>query len=504
MSSESYKYLEDYHIYLHDANGITMLSDLDLQDETITCIRSDVPLELAPFFSKSAKGRRLTQENRRVLSEVHFYLIPGLAAMDDDSNGYLEIPTSSVVEVVVMDNAPGRAVLNVVGVAVGVLIVVGLIAAATKSSCPYVYVFDGEEYTFQGEIYSGANASNLERGDVIYLSGLEPDDDVYSVRISNELRERQFINKTKLAVIDHPPGTMVFTDQNGQYHLVEQYELPSSVIDAEGNDITLFVSESDSLYYSFDAPTNTENGILATFDNPDKRDTVNLILNLKNSIWGDYIIGEFQSLFGNKYNWWRKRQEKLTYEERRSQIDSSGMLLKMEVFENGEWNFVDNVYFVGPMGLRDILIPLKTNRASEVKIKLSTAYRFWDLNSIRLSFDHSENNGLNISYPEMAGASGNVSRTLSMVDNKYYKQPEVGDNVDLFWRVPDLDATSTRSVFLECTGYYEPVRDFKGKPDIVELDKFQSRKYFSEFSRMKYEKVQGLNVRYVHAGFDDD
>lgn len=84
------------------------------------------------------------------------------------------------------------------------------------SSCPYVYIFDGEQYSLVGETFPGALLPSLERDDYLPLPGIRPVEDRYQIRLANELMENQYMDLTKLLVVNHPADEIVLLDQSGQ------------------------------------------------------------------------------------------------------------------------------------------------------------------------------------------------------------------------------------------------------------------------------------------------
>src|SRR5512141_258986 len=86
-----------------------------------------------------------------------------------------QLPVDSVQRWWIRRSDGGKTVLAVLGVAAGVVLVAGVIAAATKESCPFVDSWDGTRYVFEAEPYGGAITRGLERDDYAVLPTLRPD-----------------------------------------------------------------------------------------------------------------------------------------------------------------------------------------------------------------------------------------------------------------------------------------------------------------------------------------
>ena len=87
-----------------------------------------------------------------------------------------------------------RTIGLVAGVAVGTIVVIAAVVAATKQSCPFVYSWDGTRYVFDAEPYGGAIARGLEKDDYSELGQLREADGRYKLRMTNEVDETQMTN----------------------------------------------------------------------------------------------------------------------------------------------------------------------------------------------------------------------------------------------------------------------------------------------------------------------
>src|SRR5690606_5806290 len=99
------------------------------------------------MYYKTAKGEKKANRYKsakewqdRPVYEVHIYL-SSLPATEDAK---VSIPFSSMSKVQVYDTHVGATVLSVAGTVIGIAAAVGIIIAALKSSCPFVYTQDGE------------------------------------------------------------------------------------------------------------------------------------------------------------------------------------------------------------------------------------------------------------------------------------------------------------------------------------------------------------------------
>lgn len=136
------------------------------------------------------------------------------------------------------------------------------------TSCPILYVWNGETYKFQTDFLGGsAYGSQVAPGVFNY-----PDTDEYIklnrddvvlrdgklfITMNNQLEEAIFFDQLELAVIDHPGEYEVFPDekllpgppyQDFRIFSVESPSSPVSAVDGEGRDILPAIREIDRIY----------------------------------------------------------------------------------------------------------------------------------------------------------------------------------------------------------------------------------------------------------------
>jgi tetratricopeptide (TPR) repeat protein len=150
-----------------------------------------------------------------------------------------------------------------------------LIEAQTlKGSCPFLYTWDGSEFTFVKDIlwrsalgmplgimggntaFAFADASD----DYLKISGelLKPLKDLYSIRVTSELWETIYLDKVDLVAVDHPDSIDIFVPEQfspppfpgKKLFQVMKKQIPVSAKDSQGNDVLSFISEKDDRYLS--------------------------------------------------------------------------------------------------------------------------------------------------------------------------------------------------------------------------------------------------------------
>ena len=135
------------------------------------------------------------------------------------------------------------------------------------SSCPFLYVWDGERFRFLTDVVGRAPL-----GEITPEGGLvtpNPDDDVrippgtlkprdgrYRLQITEELRELAFLDGVALVALDHPAGIDIFTDESFHAppfeafrpHATRDLRPPLSASDGGREDVLDLVASADGRY----------------------------------------------------------------------------------------------------------------------------------------------------------------------------------------------------------------------------------------------------------------
>jgi hypothetical protein len=131
------------------------------------------------------------------------------------------------------------------------------------SSCPFLYTWDGERFTFVTDFMGGGEMGYLESPGVRNVP--DPDEYVritdrqlrerngrYELRVTNELEEVLFVDDVKLLAVTHPADVEVFPDEGmrvrpGPFRLyaVRHLRPLASAVDDSGRDLLPLSAGSD-------------------------------------------------------------------------------------------------------------------------------------------------------------------------------------------------------------------------------------------------------------------
>jgi len=436
------------------------------------------------------KSYKYDSAKNQPLNEVHFYLTNTILPVAGEQ---ITISFSEIQSISVNDKNTGKSILNVFATTVGVFALLLIIVAATKSSCPFVYVKNGEEFVFIGELYPGVLTANLERDDYIPLPNFSATDNEYILKITNELLEIQYTDLAELILINHPKNIEVLLDKNGTPHTFSSLVSPKYVeVDNMKNNVKPALKKDSNSYLfnsNIESSSNTRN-ILLEFDNPTKNDNAKLLISAKNSMWLDYVYGKFNEQYGTYYRTFQRDQQKVSLQKCEQWIIDQNIPLSIYLKTTNGWELVDRINTIGPMATRDIVVPINTQNVTDktLLVKFETGFMFWEVDYVGIDF--SENIPLSITHIKPATAfdenNKNVTSLIDKTDKKYLVQPSIGNEVVVTFRTDAINKNLHQSIFLKNRGFYNYIRQYDGVPNFETLQSFNNIGAFTNFSKNEY------------------
>ena len=420
----------------------------------------------------------------------------------------ISIPVTEIDRLDIIDLDSGRTVASFVAIAIGVTgLVFGLVLAGaasslsgnsgkrggggSASSCPFVYAFDGEGYQLEGEVFGGAIFKNLERTDYLKLPSLKEINDTYRIRISNELREKQYLNQVNLMVVEHDPEVEVLMDRTGGIHSINNPQPLIRATTRHGREIAHLLKDKDNQNHHFGEGTDAVQTVDLSFVRDPSADTAKLILNAQSSYWVDYLWGAFAKKQGSFYPLFVQQHNRMSRQRLEKWMVEQDLFLTVYLETDGGWQLVDRIRHTGPLKDRDLVIPidLKNSEKDEVSIRLRTGFAFWQLDYAAIDF--TGNPSTLTCHLEPAHAIDSKMQTdfsaeLASDDARYYRQLETGTQVEVRYPAMTPAPGVERSFFLLAKGYYEHVRDYSGWPEFDELRHFNRPGHFARFSKEEY------------------
>jgi hypothetical protein len=394
----------------------------------------------------------------------------------------VQIGLDDILYVRVSRSDPVVSILAVVGVIALALAFMFAIAMATKESCPFVYSFDGEKYTFDAEPLGGAICAGLKKSDYSRLEHLRPVDGKYSLLLRNEVEETQYVDQLKLLVVDHVSDSEVMPDTAGNMYSVKTPVTPTLAFNENGEDLKKFVERRDDVAWQTHLPKDDSylggdlrHQLTFEFPKPPDAKTAKLLVNAGTALWGSNMIREMLQLRGDKVDAWYEAVNRGEAEL----MDLIGFiereelyLLKIHLKEGESWVHHGYISGGGPLITEDRVIHLDVSNVTgdRLVLRLNPPMGFWSIDYIGIEYGN---------YPdpeitEVSLASGHdqyetdISELLRSSDESYLVLPEVGDWAKVDFDVPPQEEGTTRSMFLMSSGYYE-IHISKDQPEQTEF-----------------------------------
>lgn len=489
------------YIIVHIGNENYHINQLkvDLDKNEISGYRTSISNEHNLFPNPRPVGNQYIRKFESPENEVHIYI----SNAQEKERDLVLIPFGSIERLDIYDNQVGATIASYVflglGIGAGVAGIVMIVVALLKTSCPFVYMLNGDEYKFNGEIFAGAIDPNLERDDYMPLPNFKAQNGIFELKITNELKERQYTDIAELFCIEHAKDVQVLMDSYGKFYSIKNPSAPISATTNKGSDLLSFVTKLDSISYMFtDEMSDNQDfsDISFKFQNNIKSKEGKLVLNLKNTLWMDYIFERFCAQFGDKYNSFAALQRNKSAKEKTAWAKAQGMLLEVQIKTKAGWKTVDNINMVGPLASRSIIVPIDLTGHSEdnIEIRLKSGYHFWEVDYAAM--DYTENENLKIKPLELTKAEDengvDLKSTILKSDGIYLEQLYIGAQAFFtFKEAPLSNSNNMTSLFLHTRGYYQYIRNYTGKPNISELKKFKNPGSFTHFARTRLFELAG-------------
>jgi hypothetical protein len=444
----------------------------------------------------------ITQDGKR-------YLIYSTSGNQYTCYEYISVPNSEVELVSVERVSAAKKVSAlkttalVIGVGLAAVLTAGLIALATKESCPFIYSFDGGKYIFDAEPYGGAICERLKRTEWCGLENIREIKGQYKILVTNEVNETQYTDELKLVVVDHPKDRAVVPDRLGQFHSISQPIVPSKANDSRGQDLLPFVSKNDRIFWqtrieekSPDRKKDLRDELTFEFPKPEGVKKAKLIVNACNTLWGSQSLKRYLELYGNKVNEWYdelKKNGPAFYRMVKTHTREELYSLQIRVETEKGWISKGLIIGGGPFVSEDkiYLLDISDVSGEVLKIKLTPPAAFWMINY--LAVDYSEDIPVLVREVEALKAlddrGRDVKETLTKEDNNYLIMPDTGNSAELIFPCPPRQEGLARTVVLKASGYYDIHLEAKGEPRMDVIERFVAEPgYIVEYAFQEYLK----------------
>lgn len=503
---DSLRLSERYFILRNGSESFYMKNPtLSADQKTMDCILDTVPFYHQMYLANGPNGKmkykKYTTMGDMLLNEVHFHITPDNTATAGPYK--LQLDQIQKIEVIEKDSkrTTNSYVIGAFCYTLGAIALVTIIAYATKSSCPFVSAYTGNEFALQGEIYGGAIYPQMARHDYMPLKMQPLTDGSLQVKISNELHEHQYTDMADLWVITHDKNSKVLADEKGNLYNITNPQLPSNCLLNGKKDATAALQKAGDNYLMYmddSTALNATNEAVLKFTKPVDAKQGKLILSLKNSYFLDLLYGELAKGFGTYYTTYITQQRKKPVEELLNWTRDQQIPLQVSIKTANRWKKITDVTTIGPVATRNIVVPIELPETTEgfTEVKLSSGFMFWEIDYAAMDYTADSNFSVQKIVPSKATdeLGKNILPDLQKEDTVYLAQPDIGNTATIIYNTALLtDDSKTRTYILHTKGYYEHVRDFKNPPNVAFLNQFKKPNAFPLFGVTVYKKVTAQN-----------
>jgi ribosomal protein L35AE/L33A len=185
-------------------------------------------------------------------------------------------------------------------------------------------------------------------------------------------------------------------------------------------------------------------------------------------------------------------------------MDKAGILLQIEVFEKGRWKTIEKLNLVGEAKFERIAIqiPEQFLKSKELKVRLRSGFKFWEINDFEVASANSE--GITVEEFDAQVLNNGLekkSETLKSDDNDYLIHKE--GEAPIVVKFEGIKTKQNRTLFLKSKGYYKTNQNFEGKPNWGKLIAINRKGGLSRYSKEKHDDWLQLMNTLSEFGIDE-
>lgn len=487
-------------VFVHVGDAYFELRNWKKTEESITGTLSPVQPETDFYYQMglSKKNFRASKNERYLINQMHLFL-PNISV----ENKEIKFSVNQIEKVQLLNMNLGLTTLS--WTVTGAVTVTGsmFIFLMIACSCPHVYLNDGQNWFFSNSMFTGAMNPTLERFDYKKLYDFNSDSENFELEIRNEEKEIQFTNLLKLIAVYHEEGEEIISTTKGEFVRVTNRLQPIQLSsDIRSLDHNFFRNNENT--FGFDEQNESGFSSLHAVFNVETLQKPYLILSLKNQNWGGYIYHDFTQLFGKKFKSWVNSNSKKSYKKLENNMDKAGILLQIEVFEKGRWKTIEKLNLVGEAKFERIAIqiPEQFLKSKELKVRLRSGFKFWEINDFEVASANSE--GITVEEFDAQVLNNGLekeSETLKSDDNDYLIHKE--GEAPIVVKFEGIKTKQNRTLFLKSKGYYKTNQNFEGKPNWGKLIAINRKGGLSRYSKEKHDDWLQLMNTLSEFGIDE-
>jgi len=263
----------------------------------------------------------------------------------------------------------------------------------SASSCPFIYSWNGSDYTLEGEAYGTAIGQALEDETVTVLPALRAENSILKIKIANERPETHYTDLVKLYAIQSTKDEYPVLDKNNVPWPVTHMNAPLQAVDHSGNDITKQVACEDNQLWQSDLmntyPLNSfEDEIIITFKKPAKASQASLIIKSINTKFISSVIDQVNIYLGEQAIQFANELETNENLIKTFKEWIHFASLRASIWSAGSWQDVGLIYpEANEVSFKRLIkFSLPGNSSDEIKIRLQALSDVWKIDAIQVDY----------------------------------------------------------------------------------------------------------------------
>lgn len=354
------------------------------------------------------------------------------------------------------------ATLGAIGLGVGIACALD---PKCFGSCPTYYSDSAGTAVLEAEGFSYSIAPLFESRDVDRLRARAGADGMLRLEVRNEAFETHFINHLELLEAAHREDEVVAPDPQGQVAAVAGQGAARVARDRAGRDVAAALARADGQTYAT-APavlasvseTDLDDAIELLFDVAPSRDSVALVLRLRNSLLNTVLL--YDLMLGDpgarSLDWQAEHLSRVGEALELGSWYASRMGLGIEVWRDSGWVQVARVKDTGPVAWKDVAVPLPAGNAPELRVRLRFPADNWRIDRVALAESVRRPELRRLGPPRITSSSGGAetaaTTAVATPDGRYLR---TGPTHTFFatWDAGPEPA-GARTFLLASQGYY--------------------------------------------------
>jgi hypothetical protein len=331
-------------------------------------------------------------------------------------------------------------------------------------SCPLVYSWDGSGWRLDSGTFGGAIARPLARTDVDNLQYAVAERNTLRLRLANELRETDHVDELTVLAVDHPQGLSVAPTSAGAVRVIGDLQSPTMALDSRGGDALARLRQLDDWAWE-SALVRRDTTLLddvrdaleLTFRRP-SGDTVDLVVDARNTVWAAYLVGELVRAQGRGADaWYASLEADSARAGSLRRYLASEAFLSVSVLTGRGWQSQGLVWEAGPEVAKRQVLPLDLTGVHDtlLRVRIEAPAAFWTIDRVALDSEPERPLVVREAHLRSARLASGVDAAplLRRLDGRMLTL-EPGEAAELVLTVPPVEEGMARSYLLRTHGWY--------------------------------------------------